>query len=170
MKKSIFISTLALLTLLAATLYAVAAPPGGPCGGPCGGQAGFAAGDGGPDCQEPSDGPMLGRMAKVLDLTEAQQASIKKIQTTEREKIAPLREKKRANREALRQAETASPFDESAVRTLAEERGALETELTIARARTHSQIDAILTPAQRDLAAKLRPEPGEGRKGGHGGR
>jgi protein CpxP len=116
------------------------------------------------------DGPFLQRMTKVLDLTDAQQASIKKIQVTERGKTATLREQRRANREALRRAEEAQPFDENAVRTLAEQRGALETELTVARAWTRNQIDAILTPEQRELAAKLRPEPGEGRKERHRGR
>jgi len=169
MKKPILIVSLAFLTLLGATLYAAAAPPGGPCGGPCGEQAGGESGDGGPGDREPADGPFLQRMTKVLDLTEAQQASIKKVHAAEREKTATLREKKRENREALRRAEETQPFDENAVRALAEQRGALETELTIARARTRNQIDAILTPAQRELAAKLRPEPGEGRKGGHRG-
>lgn len=165
MKRPVVIVILILITLLATTIYVAAAPSGGPCGGPGNGLCGCAPGNAAGD-----DSPYLQRMTKVLDLTDAQQASIKKIHAAERETTAALRAKKRENREALRQAEVAQPFDESAVRALAEQRGNLETELTIAKARVRNQVDAILTPEQRELAAKLRPEPGEGRKERHRGR
>ncbi|PKN12484.1 MAG: hypothetical protein CVU69_06790 [Deltaproteobacteria bacterium HGW-Deltaproteobacteria-4] len=161
MKKRILIVTLSLLTLLGSALYVAASPSGGPCGGPCDGRC-DAPGTG----KERAGGHFLERMTKILDLTEAQQASIKKVQAAEQEKTAALHEKKREIRQQLRQAEGAKPFDENAVRVLAEQSGAIETELTIVRARRHSQIDALLTPEQRNLAAKLRPEPGEKRKGG----
>jgi len=164
MKRRILIVTLSLITLLGSALYVAAAPPGGPCGGPCDGNCD------GPDGKEHPGGRFLERMTKILDLSAAQQVSIKQVLAAEQEKTATLHEKKRENRQQLRQAETAQPFDENAIRLLAEQQGAIEAELTIARARAHSQIDALLTPAQRELAAKLRPEPGEkhkGRKGGH---
>ena len=157
MKRRILIVILSLTTLLGSALYAAA----GPCGGPCEG-----------DCDSPRAGKehsgdrFLARMTKILNLSEAQQVSIKKVQAAEEEKIASLYEKKRENRQQLRQAETVKPFDESAIRVLAEQRGAIEAELTIVRARMHSQIDTLLTPEQREIAAKLRPEPGEKRKGG----
>ena len=164
MKRRILIVTLSLITLLGSALYVAAAPPGGPCGGPCDGNCD------GPDGKEHPGGRFLERMTKILDLSAAQQVSIKQVLAAEQEKTATLHEKKRENRQQLRQAETAQPFDKNAIRLLAEQQGAIEAELTIARARAHSQIDALLTPAQRELAAKLRPEPGEkhkGRKGGH---
>lgn len=157
MKRRVLIVTLSLVTLLGSALYVAAAPPDEPCNGPC---------DGPCDGKERPGGHFLERMTRILDLTEAQQASIKKVQAAEREKTAALHEEKRENRQQLRQAEAAKPFDENAVRILAEKGGAIETELTIARARERSQIDAILTPEQRALAAKLRPEPGKERKGG----
>jgi Spy/CpxP family protein refolding chaperone len=165
MKRHILIVTLSLLTLLGSALYVAASPSGGPCGGPCAGDC-----DGPRDGKEQHGGRFLERMTKVLDLSVAQQASIKQVLAAEQEKTAALHEKKRENRQQLRQAETVKPFDENAIRVLAERQGAIETELTIARARAHSQIDAFLTPEQRELAAKLRPEAGEkrqGRKGGH---
>lgn len=164
MKRRILIVTLSLLTLLGSALYAAAAPPGGPCGGPCDGHC-----DGPGDGKEQPGGRFLERMTRILELSEAQQASIKKVLAAEQEKTAALHEKKLENRQQLRLVEEAKPFDENAVRILAEQRGAIEAELTIARTRAHSQIDALLTPEQRELAAKLRPEPGEhkGRKGGH---
>lgn len=165
MKRRILIITLSLVTLLGSAFYVAASPPGGPCGGPCDGHC-----DGPGDGKEQPGGRFLERMTRILDLTEAQQASIKKVLAAEQEKTAALHEKKRENRQQLRSAEEAKPFDENAVRLLAEQRGAIEADLTIARARAHSQIDALLTSEQRELAAKLRPEPGEkhkGRKGGH---
>lgn len=163
MKRRILIVTLSLITLLGSALYVAAAPSGGPCGGPCDGR-----------CDTPGDGKVhagghfLERMTRILDLSEAQQASIKQVQAAEQEKTAALHEKKRELGQQLRQVETAKPLDENAVRVLAEQRGAIETELIIARARTHNQIDALLTPEQQQLAAKLRPEAGEKRKGGKG--
>ena len=161
MQRRILIVTLSLITLLGSALYVAAASPGGPCGGPCDGHC-----DGPGDGQEHPGGRFLERMTRILDLTEAQQASIKKVLAAEQEKTAALHEKKRENHQQLRSAEETKPFDENAIRVLAEQRGAIEAELTIARARAHSQIDALLTPAQRELAAKLRPEPDEKHKGG----
>ncbi|MDO9080537.1 MAG: Spy/CpxP family protein refolding chaperone [Desulfuromonadales bacterium] len=163
MKNFILIVTLSLITLLGSALYVAAAPSGAPCGGPCDGR-----------CATPGDGKVhagghfLERMTRILDLSEAQQASIKQVQAAEQEKTAALHEKKRELRQQLRQVETANALDENAVRVLSEQRGAIETELSISRARTHNQIDALLTPEQRQLAAKLRPEAGEKRKGGKG--
>jgi protein CpxP len=165
MKKRILIVTLSLATLLGSALYAVDTPSGGPCGGCCDKRC-----DGPRDGKEQHGGRFLERMSKILVLTEAQQASIKQVQAAEEEKIAALHEKKQAIRQQLRQAETVKPFDENAIRVLAEQRGAIEAELTIVRARMHNQIDALLTPEQREIAAKLRSERGEkhkGRKGGH---
>ena len=161
MKRRILIVTLSLVTLLGSVLLVAAAPPGEPCHGPCAGDC-----DGPGDGKEQPGGRFLERMTKVLDLSEAQQASIKKVLAAEQEKTAAMHEKKREIRQQLRQAETVKPFDENAVRVLAEQRGAIEAELTIVRARMHSQIDALLSPEQREIAAKLRSERGEKRQGG----
>ena len=165
MKRRILIVTLSLATLLGSALYVAASSSDEPCHGPCAGDC-----DGPRDGKEQPGGRFLERLTKILDLSAAQQASIKQVQAAEEEKIAALREKKQANRQQLRQAEAAQPFDENAIRVLAEQRGALEAELTIVSARMHSQIDALLTAEQREIAAKLRSERGEkhkGRKGGH---
>jgi protein CpxP len=164
MKRRILIVTLSLITLLGSALYVVAAS-GGPCGGPCDGNC-----DGPRAGEKHAGGHFLERMTKILALTDAQQASIKKVQAVEEEKTTALHEKRREIDQQLRQAETVKPFDENTVRLLAEQRGAIEVELTIVRARMHNQIDALLTPEQREIAAKLRSERSEkqpGHKGGH---
>lgn len=155
--KRLMLITLALATLCTSNLYAGGRPGNEPCDGPCNK----------PAC-EPREGGghFLERMSRILDLSPAQQESIAVVQAAEQEKSAALHDKKEEIRRQLRQAESAQPFDENAVKALAEERGAIEAELTLIRARTHSQINALLTPEQRELAAKLRPEPGEKHKGG----
>jgi len=135
---------LAILTLLALTLAAipaVAAPPG--------------AFD--------RSGPRQERMARVLELTAAQQESIEGIRREERAKSAPLRQALAEGREQLRRLAEADSFDEAAVRALAASQAATRTELIVARTRAQNRIHALLTPEQRALAEKLRPEPGEHR-------
>ncbi len=109
-------------------------------------------------------GKRIDRMAKKLGLTEAQQEQVKAILTSEREKVAPLQQQLAENREKIRQTIEAELFDEAAVRTLAESQNQTRVELVVSRARTKSQIFALLSPEQRELAKKLGPM-GEGRHG-----
>ncbi len=113
-------------------------------------------------------GKHFARMAKELNLTEDQQKQIKAILESERQKAAPLRKQLAENREQVRKAIEAQPFDESAVRALAAGQNATRVELVVSRARAKSQIFALLTPEQRDLAKKFRWE-GRGRHGHHSG-
>lgn len=97
---------------------------------------------------------------KGLDLSAAQEKKIGEIVRSEREKSAPLREKVAETGKLLWQAETADRFDEAAVRKLAAEQARLMTELTVARARAHSSIHALLTPEQKKAVEKLPPPRG----------
>ncbi|MGA6993368.1 MAG: Spy/CpxP family protein refolding chaperone [Candidatus Deferrimicrobiaceae bacterium] len=109
-------------------------------------------------------GQRIDRMAKKLDLTEAQKEQVKAILASERDKAEPLRQQLAENRENLRKAIEAEPFDEATVRALAESRNKTRVELVVSRARTKSRIFALLSPEQRELARKLGPM-GEGRHG-----
>lgn len=109
-------------------------------------------------------GKHFARMAKELDLTEEQQEQIRAILQTERQKAAPLRKQLAENREQIRKAAEAQPFDEAAVRALAASQNATRVELVVSRARAKSQVFALLTPEQRELAKKFRAE-GKGRHG-----
>ncbi|HEY6837157.1 MAG TPA: Spy/CpxP family protein refolding chaperone [Geobacteraceae bacterium] len=97
------------------------------------------------------------RMAKELKLTDAQKEQIKAILKGEREQMKPQREKMAANRNKLRDASEAATFDEAAVKAIAADQAAILQEMIVARARVHSQINALLTPEQRELAKKLHP-------------
>jgi Spy/CpxP family protein refolding chaperone len=119
----------------------VAVPEGGPPGGRMG----------------KGSGRHFARLAKALDLTDAQKEQVKAILETEREKVAPLRQKLGDTREKIRQAVEAMPFDEAAVRTLAASQNETRTEMMVSRARVQSQIFALLSPEQREQAKKFRP-------------
>jgi len=107
----------------------------------------------------------FGRMADVLGLSEAQQEQVKAILQAEREKSAPLRQAMGESQKQLRQAMRAATVDEAAIRSILGNQAQLRAELIISRARTRSQIHALLTPEQRALAEKLQPllEGGPGR-------
>jgi Spy/CpxP family protein refolding chaperone len=107
-------------------------------------------------------GKRIDRMAKKLNLTEAQKEQIKAILASEREKAEPLRQQLAENRKNLRKAIEAQPFDEATVRTLAAKQNDTRVELVVSRARARSQIYALLSPEQRESARKLGPM-GEGR-------
>lgn len=109
-------------------------------------------------------GKRFARMAKKLDLTDAQQEQVKAILTSEREIVAPLRQQLAEYRQNLRKAIEAEPFDEATVRALAAGQNETRVELVVSRARTKSRIFALLTPEQQELAKKLGPM-GEGRHG-----
>ncbi|HBO68685.1 MAG TPA: hypothetical protein DD658_00385 [Deltaproteobacteria bacterium] len=109
-------------------------------------------------------GKRFARMAKKLDLTEAQKDQVKAILTSEREQAEPLRQQLAENRENLRKAIEAEPFNEATVRALAQSQNETRVELVVSRARTKSQIFALLSPEQRELAKKLGPME-EGRHG-----
>ncbi len=95
-------------------------------------------------------------IARALDLTPAQQEKIRGIVRDEREKARPLREKLADTRRKIRNAVTAEPFDEAAVRSLAAEQAGTRADLLVSRARMRESIRALLTPEQRQRADTLR--------------
>lgn len=111
--------------------------------------------------REMGPGKRIDRMAKKLNLTEAQKEQVVAILASEREKSEPLRQQLAENRKNLRNAIEAQPFDEAAVRTLAAKQNDTRVELVVSRARARSQIYALLSPEQRESARKLGPM-GEG--------
>jgi protein CpxP len=116
-----------------------------PAGGPPGGRMGKGS------------GRHLARMAKALDLTDAQKEQVKAILETEKANVAPLRQKFAETREKIRLAVETTPFDEAAVRSLAVSQNETRTEMTVSRARAESRIFALLSPEQKERAKKFRP-------------
>ena len=96
-------------------------------------------------------------IAKVLKLSDDQQSRIREILNAGRVEHNSLLKMLSENRKQLRQATHASPFDEAAVRTLAEKQARLITGLLISPAIMRNKINSLLTPEQRDLEGRIRP-------------
>jgi Spy/CpxP family protein refolding chaperone len=138
---------------------------GGPQGGPPPGGRGFHGGPGGPG------GDLLGHLTRELNLTDEQQAQIKKIMDSTEESTKALRDQLRSLHESQPDPLNGGAFDETAVRTAAQARANVQVELEVAHARAMSQVLAVLTAEQKaQLAAKRKefekrrpegPPPGE---------
>ncbi|MBZ0157134.1 MAG: Spy/CpxP family protein refolding chaperone [Alphaproteobacteria bacterium] len=103
-------------------------------------------------------------MAKVLGLSDLQKEKVKTILKSGRQANAPLRQQLAESRKALRQATHTVPFDEAAVRAIAEKQTRLRTELIVAESRMWNEVYALLTPEQKDKAGKLFMERRKGHK------
>ena len=137
--KTIKTVTLAMLTTLALAATAYAEPGGGQHGQPGASFPGLA----GP-------GLKLGRMAKHLELDEAQQQSIENILEAARPEFHALRTDFRANRQALEALDPADPDYTSAINAIAAENGRLATEGTLLMSRVRNEVHAVLTAEQRE--------------------
>ncbi len=111
-----------------------------------------------PPGMEPGGRGAENRMARILNLSTAQQRQIQTIMETEREQVKPLFDKMHEIRKQLMLAGESAKFDEAAVRRLATEQSRIEVELTVSRTKTDHKINALLTPEQRELQQRLRPE------------
>jgi Spy/CpxP family protein refolding chaperone len=90
-------------------------------------------------------GPML----RGLDLTDAQQADVRKLIEAHRTATGPVADRLAAARQALRASVTASALDEAAIRKHSAEVAAAEADIAVALARLHADVSKILTPEQR---------------------
>lgn len=122
-------------------------------GGPPDG-GGFRRGPGGP-----RDG--MFPMFRDLNLSDEQKTQIKKIMDTAAASDRELHEKMRALRDS-EPAPFSTAFDEASVRAAAEARAKIDVELQVSRARTMSQVAAILTEEQKAQLAARRPRGPEG--------
>jgi Spy/CpxP family protein refolding chaperone len=141
--KTIKTVTLAMLTTLALAATAYAEPGGGQHGQPGASFPGLA----GP-------GLKLGRMAKHLELDEAQQQSIENILEATRPEFQALRTDFRANRRALQALDPADPDYTAAINDIAAENGRLATEGTLLMSRVRNEVHSVLTDEQRAKLAQ----------------
>ncbi|WP_129124561.1 Spy/CpxP family protein refolding chaperone [Geomonas oryzae] len=104
-----------------------------------------------------------GPIARVLDLSEAQKKRIDSIVDEQRGLDHTRMEKERELRDQLRGIEEAFPLNEAALQGAAQKLAELEVKRMVSRAKTRARIEALLTPAQRSLAEKLRPRKEDAR-------
>jgi len=147
MKRQIIIGTILAATLATGVNGALAEAHEGPGRD----KACDMHGERGPDAKH-----FLDRMAKDLDLSADQKKQIGALLKTEREQNGPTMKKLAEGRKQLDHVADAATFDEAAVKSLAANQAALMQEMMVSRARTHHQVNALLTPEQREKAAKLR--------------
>jgi protein CpxP len=98
---------------------------------------------------------MVGMMTDYLDLTDAQQAQVKQIIQNEKPNILPLVQQLHQSQQQLRQLEQSGTFDEAKVRGVASQQAQTMTELTVQKAKIHSEIFNILTPDQKTKATQF---------------
>ncbi len=144
-------------TLLAATLGIAA------IGGAYAGGAG-QSGDG--PRRDPAE-----RMAKYLSLDDSQKTNVSAIFEHNRPANEALRERSRANHEALRALKPGNPDYSSRAQALADEAGTLERDRVLQRTQVNAELSTVLTPEQM---TKMQARHEHGGAGGgwrhHGGR
>lgn len=113
----------------------------------------------GPGFGLPHPGMMSGRMAEHLGLDETQRESVDNILSAARPEMESLRERVKANHEALRELDSADPQ----VQNIALSNGELATEATLLFARVRGEIDAVLTDEQRAKLAEMKDRAGDRR-------
>ncbi|CAN5345967.1 CpxP family protein [soil metagenome] len=141
MKKIIF-AVVAVLSLSLGAIFVFAQRGGGEFGRGFGRHEGF----------------MFGRIFKQLDLSDEQKTQIKQIMDTQKSKVQPIFEAMKENRQKLQDLTKDGNFDETQVKTLADEQGSLSALLIVEKERTKSQIFQILTAEQREKAKQMQKE------------
>jgi Spy/CpxP family protein refolding chaperone len=156
MTRTRWVSSFALLAVLATGTCVFAQGPGGRRGGgvrgPDGGAGAFAQGPGGPG----RGGFGLGVGMGDLDLSDAQRQQIRAITTKAREESRSTVERFRQAAEARRKAVVAMPVDENQIRAATQSLAAAEADLAVARAHVQSDIFTVLTPEQQAKATQAR--------------
>lgn len=97
-------------------------------------------------------------MFRGLDLTEEQKTQVQQIRQTSREKIKPIREQMRANRQKLTELSATGSFDQAQVQAIAAQQGNLTAQLIVERESVKSQIFQVLTPEQKAKAAEIQAQ------------
>lgn len=101
----------------------------------------------GPGMHAPEE--MLSRMTEMLDLDENQSQSIRNIVDAAKPQFDSLRERSRANRDALRDLDINDPDYNAKLQNLSAESGQLASEMTLLHGQVRADIGAVLTAEQR---------------------
>lgn len=155
MKQRLIITTLTIFLVAAGSLTAMAQYRGGGYG------PGTMMSD---NSRGTTDNDWRGRhrgfgqkmMADILGLTDEQLEKMAAIREEGWQGREELREKMRDYSDKMREVTDSGNFDEAAIRALAEEKARIQVELSVAKAKMHSEMHAVMTPEQQELATKLR--------------
>lgn len=106
---------------------------------------------GGPDFSH-----MVERMSRHLELDDTQEQKIRNIVDAARPETEALREKAKANREAMHALDTADAAYDVKLQNLAVQNGELVTQLTMLHGRVMAEVSAELTDEQKAKFAEGR--------------
>jgi len=107
---------------------------------------------------------MIERMAKHLELDDAQKQSIANIMEASRPEFEALRDKSRANREAIHALDVADPEYGAKLQDLSSRSGELAAELSLLTGRVRGEIGTILNDNQRKALEDRMSRMGERRR------
>ena len=99
---------------------------------------------------------IVARLTNRLDLTEAQQAQVKEILSSQQQSVSTLLAQAHKNREQLRSVTASGKFDEAQVRAIASQQAQTMTDLIVVREKVKARIyNEVLTSEQRVKADQL---------------
>jgi Spy/CpxP family protein refolding chaperone len=101
-------------------------------------------------------GPHAEKVARALNLTEAQKASIQSIREKHRPDLVLRRDAIQQAQAAWRAAVQDAATPEAQLRALHDKASAARFEMMLARRSVHQEVQAVLTPEQRVKAAEMR--------------
>ena len=108
-------------------------------------------------------GPLSGRLAQKLELSEEQKTQIEAMHGEHRDEIEPLVAEVREARQSVGDLMMSEAFDEEALRAAAQLAADVHVELTVIRARHRNELKSVLTAEQLERLAELRDERRERR-------
>lgn len=107
---------------------------------------------------------LVEHMTRRLELDDDQQQALENVVDAAAPEMNALRESARANRDAIRELDVNDPDYDAKLSNLARENGELASTATLLHGRLRAEINALLTPEQRETLANM---PKRGGKRGH---
>ncbi len=105
---------------------------------------------------------MVEHMSRLLELDDAQEQAIRNIVEDARPKANALRERAKANREAIHALNVSDTDYDVKLQSLAAENGEVVTQLTLLHGRVMAQVSGELTPEQQAKLAERRAKMRDG--------
>ena len=114
----------------------------------------------------PGHGDMLEHISRELNLTDAQKEQVKSIMASAEASAQGIHAKLEDVHKQIEAATANGQFDETQVRTLANQQAQLEAEMMVEHLRAKSKVFAILTAEQRTKAEEMHKRMGPMRRHG----
>lgn len=102
-------------------------------------------------------GPMMGRLAQQLNITEDQKTQMKAVLQKERPTVEPLMQQQHQIDQQLRQY-VEGTFDQAKVQVLATQKAQIQAQLTVQQTRIHNELYQLLTPDQQSQLKQLEAQ------------